>query len=331
MRFDEPGMAGSACRLTLRQASVAALLAALCWQCFIGEHAFAQQLYKYRGENGEWIYSDRPPGDKRIVEVRQLARAAVDGNVDVSHRFVGTTLELSARNDYHAPVEVYLEIATLRGLSYPDPDQQMVWVLPPRSITMLLQLDLLENGQAPFLEYGFRYIHGDPRARHSASEPYRAPFAVAKDYPITQAYPEVVTHTAPDSYHAVDIAMPIGTDVFAARGGIVFDVASTSFQAGMDLQRDGPAANVVRILHDDGTYAVYAHLNTNTVRVRPGDRVERGDYIADSGNTGYSSGPHLHFVVVRNVGMRVESVPITFLGPDSLGIPPVAGATLTAY
>jgi murein DD-endopeptidase MepM/ murein hydrolase activator NlpD len=125
--------------------------------------------------------------------------------------------------------------------------------------------------------------------------------------------------------------MPIGTDIVAARAGIVFDVAGTNFQAGLDMQRDGPAANVVRILHDDGTYAVYAHLNTNTIRVRPGDRVERGDYIADSGNTGYSSGPHLHFAVVRNVGMRIESVPITFLGANLQGVPPVSGALLTAY
>ena len=293
--------------------------------------AVAQELYKYRGENGEWIYSDRPPGDKRTVEVRRLERAVVGGIVDVSHNFVGTSLELTARNDYHAPVELFLEVAALRGLSYPDPEQQMVWVLPPRSKSTLLQLDLLENGQSPLLEYGFRYMPGDPSARHSPSEPYRAPFAVATDYPITQAYPDVVTHTGPDSYHAVDIAMPVGTGIFAARGGIVFDVASTNFHGGLDMQRDGPSANVVRILHDDGSYAVYAHLNTNTIRVRPGDRVERGDYIADSGNTGYSSGPHLHFVVVRNVGMRVESVPVTFLGPGLLGIPPVAGATLTAY
>lgn len=331
MRFDAPERAGSACQLTPKSAPVVALFIALCWHCSIGEFASAQQLYKYRGENGEWIYSDRPPGDKRTVEVRRLERVVVDGIVDVSHSFAGTSLELTARNDYHAPVELFLEIAALRGLGYPDPDQKMVWVLPPRSKITLLQLDLLENGQSPLLEYGFRYMPGDPSARHSPSEPYRAPFAVATDYPITQAYPDVVTHTGPDSYHAVDLAMPVGTDIFAARGGIVFDVASTNFQAGLDMQRDGPAANVVRILHDDGSYAVYAHLNTNTVRVRPGDRVERGDYIADSGNTGYSSGPHLHFVVVRNVGMRVESVPVTFLGPDSRGVPPVAGASLTAY
>jgi murein DD-endopeptidase MepM/ murein hydrolase activator NlpD len=324
-------MVGSACRLVLRLTPAAALCLALCWLWSINNPGFAQALYKYRGDNGEWIYSDRPPADNRSVEVRRLAQAIPDAIVDVAHTFVGTTVELVARNDYFAPVELYLEIATLRGLSYPDPDQQMVWVLPPRSKTTLMQLGLLENGQAPFLEYGYRYMPGDPRSRHIAPRPYRAPFAVAKDYPITQAYPEVLTHTGPDSYHAVDIAMPIGTDIVAARAGIVFDVASTNFQVGLDMQRDGPAANVVRILHDDGTYAVYAHLNTNTIRVRPGDRVERGDYIADSGNTGYSSGPHLHFAVVRNVGMRIESVPITFLGANLQGVPPVSGALLTAY
>ena len=88
---------------------------------------------------------------------------------------------------------------------------------------------------------------------------------------------------------------------------------------------------MVRILHDDGTYAIYAHLNTNTIRVKPGDRVERGQYIADSGNTGYSSGPHLHFAVVRNVGLRVESVPVTFLGANSVTVIPASGNLLTAY
>ena len=58
------------------------------------------------------------------------------------------------------------------------------------------------------------------------------------------------------------------------------------------------------MLHDDGTTAIYAHLQMDTIRVRPGQRVERGEYIANSGNTGFSSGPHLHFVVVRNAGFQ---------------------------
>ena len=148
---------------------------------------------------------------------------------------------------------------------------------------------------------------------------------------MSQAYPDVVTHQTPDSFYAVDLVMPVGTDIFAARDGIVFDVASDNFRGGLDRKRDGPKANVVRILHDDGTYAIYAHLNWNSIRVRPGDRIRRGQYIADSGNTGYSSGPHLHFAVVRNVGLKLESVPIRFQGANNAPVTPSSGMILTAY
>ena len=84
-------------------------------------------------------------------------------------------------------------------------------------------------------------------------------------------------------------------------------------------------ANFVQVLHDDGTYAIYAHLQLDTMRVRPGQRVARGEYIANSGNTGFSSGPHLHFVVVRNAGLRSESVPVTFAGPGGASVTPRTG------
>jgi murein DD-endopeptidase MepM/ murein hydrolase activator NlpD len=90
-------------------------------------------------------------------------------------------------------------------------------------------------------------------------------------------------------------------------------------------------ANFVQVLHEDGTYAIYAHLQLDTVRVKPGQRIARGEYIANSGNTGFSSGPHLHFVVLRNAGMRSESVPVTFAGPGGASVTPRSGQRLTAY
>jgi murein DD-endopeptidase MepM/ murein hydrolase activator NlpD len=98
-----------------------------------------------------------------------------------------------------------------------------------------------------------------------------------------------------------------------------------------DVEVDGPRANIVQILHDDGTYAIYAHLNWNSIRVKAGDRVRRGQYIADSGNTGFSSGPHLHFAVLMNAGMRIVSVPVTFQGKNESAIRPASGRALTAY
>ncbi|TDJ34523.1 MAG: DUF4124 domain-containing protein [Gammaproteobacteria bacterium] len=293
--------------------------------------ASGQALYKYQDENGDWIFSDRPPAEQQTVEIRDLPTGTRPPTVTITTRLVGREFQFIARNDYYAPVEVVLALDELTNIQYPAADQVMRWIVDPRSEFKLLALPAIGDGQEPAAIFRFISLLGDPRSRHNPQQPYRAPFAVASDYSITQAFPLGVTHNTADSRYAVDIAMPIGTNIHAARGGVVIEVASTNFRGGVDPARDVAAANIVRILHDDGTHAVYAHLNWNSIRVQPGDEVERGEYIADSGNTGFSSGPHLHFAVLRNAGMRMESVPIVFAGPNFAEIGPAAGDTLTAY
>ena len=291
----------------------------------------AQALYKYRGEDGEWIYADRPPVDGAVDEIRSLTPRLASSGVAVRHEIVGRSLRFSVRNDYYAPVEFILDFEAIRGLERPHPEARLHWVLPPQSDTSLLELGMLADGTAPHAEYRYSYAAGDPAAEHRPEEPYRVPFAVAADFPITQAYPHVTTHNTPDSKYAIDFAMPIGTDIFAARAGVVFDVVNGHYGGGTDLQRDLPRANVVRILHDDGTFAIYGHLSWRSIRVRRGQRVQRGEFIAESGNTGFSTGPHLHFAVVRNTGMAVESVPVQFLDVDFSAVNPAMGSVLTAY
>jgi murein DD-endopeptidase MepM/ murein hydrolase activator NlpD len=297
----------------------------------LGAVAAAQTLYKYRGDDGEWIYSDRPPDDGDIEETRDIASGDANGALDIEHASVGRSVQIVAHNKFHAPLEVEIEFSQISGVAYPHPDQSLRWVLPPRSDTVLLSLPLLDAIESPEVRYETRATIGDPDARHVPTALYRVPFALARDFQITQAYPAAQTHNTMDSVYAVDLSMPIGTDIFAARGGTVIDVTGTNFRGGLDRERDAPAANVVRILHDDGTYAVYAHLNWNSIRVRAGEKVERGEYIADSGNTGYSSGPHLHFAVIRNAGMQSVSVPVRFEGANSSTVVPATGNSLTAY
>jgi murein DD-endopeptidase MepM/ murein hydrolase activator NlpD len=290
-----------------------------------------QSLYKYQDENGEWIFTDRPPLGEQSAEVRDLPTGAKPPSVSITTRQVDGEFQFVARNDYYAPVEVVLALDELTNIQHPENDQVMRWIVDPRSEMKLLGLATTGGNPEPAARFRFISLHGDPRSRHEPQRPYRAPFSVASDYQITQAFPYGVTHGTVDSRYAVDIAMPVGTDIHAARGGVVFEVASTNFRGGTDPDRDAASANIVRILHNDGTHAVYAHLNWNSIRVKPGDEVERGQYIADSGNTGFSSGPHLHFAVLRNAGMRIESVPVVFEGPDSQGIKPTVGNVLTAY
>ena len=293
--------------------------------------AFAQTLYKYRGDDGEWIYADRPPPDGDDVEARFLKRQGGRGSLAVTHSVNGSGVQFVATNRFHAPVEVRLVFEMIAGFDYPHPDDDLRWVVPARSDLVLLDLPMLGSVGAPSIRYRYVYVPGDPGAQPDGRVTYRLPYAIGTSHSVSQAYPAARTHQTRDSWYAVDFAMPVGTDVLAARGGIVFDVAATNFRGGPDEERYANLANLIRILHDDGTYAVYAHLKRNSIRVSPGDRVAAGEYIADSGNTGFSSGPHLHFSLQRNTGMRVESLPVRFRAADGSSAQPKTGERLTAY
>jgi murein DD-endopeptidase MepM/ murein hydrolase activator NlpD len=183
---------------------------------------------------------------------------------------------------------------------------------------------------SPEVRYRWKAVLGAPGAQHLPHEPYRAPFAVGASYRISQAYPTRETHNTPDSEYAVDLALPDGTPIYAAREGTVINLRHDAFRgSASSLMLD--QANMVEILHDDGTIAVYAHLHWDSVRVQPGQHVRRGQYIADSGNTGFTTGPHLHFAVIRNAGLTPVSVPLQFSGPGGTAVTPQQDAMLTAY
>jgi murein DD-endopeptidase MepM/ murein hydrolase activator NlpD len=114
--------------------------------------------------------------------------------------------------------------------------------------------------------------------------------------------------------------MPEGTPVYAARGGVVVKIKDDSNRGGSSMKYDC-YNNYVLVRHDDGTLGHYCHLKKNGVQVKAGQRVKTGDWIALSGNTGFSSGPHLHFCVfkTRN-GRERDSIPIRFNAAEGDGL-----------
>ena len=287
---------------------------ALCGAVLIGfaaANVTAEALYTYRNESGELVFSDRPPDDGQTFA--QQARATSSNEppvVTIRVDQVRGGFELWAVNDCHCPAEVVLKLSDARAFEA-IPAAGVLGMVPARDSKKLMDLRAPSAaGLAPGFEFGF--VFGDPQAQHSPADGYRLPFAAGQRFMVSQAFPDAVTHVTPESQYAIDIVMPEQTAIYAARGGIVVEVAHSNFRGGEDWGKYGAKANVVKIMHADGSFALYAHLSWDSIRVRTGQRVRRGEFIAASGNTGFSTGPHLHFVVIRNAGLRSLSVPVVF-------------------
>ncbi len=219
--------------------------------------------------------------------------------------------QLWVDNDLSGPVEVRVSSAArASGL----PVQRL---LPTRGSHRLAQFD------APIrLRLQLEAVPGVPGA-HAQDVTYTLPLQLPQ-LRIGQLPEGRFSHSDEENRHAIDFAAPFGTPVLAARAGTVMQVAGEHADAPGRLKE----ANFVRILHADGSMAVYAHLQRGSLEVVPSQRVETGQVLARSGNSGYSSGPHLHFAVQVNAGMRLRSVPVRLVGPlGELRLPREADAS----
>jgi murein DD-endopeptidase MepM/ murein hydrolase activator NlpD len=289
----------------------------------------ADGLYKYRDAEGNWVYTDRQPDSVREYEQIPLADSVSPPVVRVVRRPAGSGVELVAENSCFCPAEVAVRLLEPKNVAGFE-GEVVRQVVPARRETVLAIVKPAVWDNPMSFGHEYRAVLGEPDVEHRPDAPYRAPFALAREFRVTQAYPTHVTHVDAASAYAVDFAMPVGTQIYAARSGTVIEVASQFFEASTDPKR-AARANVVRILHADGTMAIYAHLNWDSIRVRPGQTIERGEYIADSGNTGFSTGPHLHFAVIRNVGLHHESLPVQFAGASGAASAAITGAMLAAH
>ena len=111
---------------------------------------------------------------------------------------------------------------------------------------------------------------------------------------------------------AWDFVMDEGTKICASREGVVVQVKEDSNIGGPDVSFM-KHANRITVLHPDGSYADYVHLQQHGAIVSHGDQVVNGQIIGYSGNTGWSTKPHLHFQVYHAVKFGIETIPIKFL------------------
>jgi murein DD-endopeptidase MepM/ murein hydrolase activator NlpD len=277
--------------------------------------ASSTKVYRWTDRNGVVHYGDRIPAaakaqarDIRVIPVRAEPGAVVRLRVENDP---GGGYAAWADNTLAGPLEVMVRFTRSRNVAGdpPLPAEALVPALGSARVTHIAAIDPYHDGE---FELQLDAMPGDPNA-HPRDVVYQLPLR-QRAARIDQGYGGRFSHTDPQNRYAVDFAADLGTPVVAARDGVVMQVERDFDKAGLNLEKYGGRANFVRIVHDDGTMAVYAHLREGGVLVRVGQRVNAGQQIGLSGNTGFTTGPHLHFVVQVNRGMRLESIPVRIAG-----------------
>jgi len=260
------------------------------------------------------------------------------GRIDLEMRVDGNRVIEVAYNRFAVAVVLQWQETELVNVA-PLDDASGVAVLPPADKpngqsagVVLTTLVISDTTQAYHRMMQLHARFGDPQARPVAYA-YRLPYRAGKTFSVLQGFHGQFSHRGSNEY-AVDFDCPVATPVLAARPGIV--VASNAAAQGAGTTPDYleySRTNFVLVLHDDGTLGEYMHLAPSSIEVAPGQRIERGQEIALSGNTGYSSTPHLHFQVMTAAddGVSARSFPIRFAVSPRRVEEPVQGRSYPAW
>ncbi|MBM7456653.1 murein DD-endopeptidase MepM/ murein hydrolase activator NlpD [Oceanisphaera litoralis] len=304
-------------------------------------------IYRYQDANGMVHYTDN--------QLRAASHSSA--HQDAINRD-GVLVRVVEKKDGHyffalnrlpTQTELTFRFTQEKNVSIPDQMQQVIR-LPPREERFIGKLAAQAAGDWRY-DYGFAYsnhalrpagsdrkvqkIAGStlipsktvfnrslPPSTLSATIDLASP--VAGRYRVTQGFNGKFSHNKPSNRYALDIALPIGTPLYATRDGVVLVAVDHHVGGGLKAKYRGKA-NHLRLRHADGTMTLYAHLQTGSLQVKKGDKVKAGQRVAASGHTGYSSGPHLHLAVQVDHQGRRESIPFTLQGSY-----PIAGRWLQA-
>ena len=198
---------------------------------------------------------------------------------------------LYLQNHEFSSVSLFLELSLSNMTAVESPDH--IYIIPPNTEKYkLAELSRIKRGRNSYA-YTYKVVYGDiTQLVYDHNYIYDLPYAKGRAFSIVQGYNGKFTH---QNENALDFDMPEGTEIHAARGGRVIAVVQHFYESCL-LEECKKKANYVLISHADGTIADYSHIQYNGAKVAVGDSVNKGQLIAISGNTGYTRGPHLHFI-----------------------------------
>lgn len=182
-------------------------------------------------------------------------------------------------------------------------------VLVPSKKRVVLARLTADPGMPYRYNYSYQYYLGNTLVPPPATAyAYGLPFEQGKEYRLIQGSNGAFSHA---NKYALDFQMPENSVVCAAREGIVAEIKQDS-DTGCPTSACKSQGNYVVVFHEDGSYATYAHLRLNGSLVHLGQQVARGEAIGYSGNTGWSSAPHLHLDVAAPAEMERATLLIRF-------------------
>lgn len=231
-----------------------------------------------------------------LILVLQFAILFSQKNIKVYHEKKGDTLSLYIDNQEVYPMSLvfsgFPEVENMRAPEAFNTTQVMPAKSLKNKIAYFVIDDKTKGWRVKKIPGYLMYIGDVTLKTYDKEYKYDLPFRKGNSFNIYQGYGGSFSH---QNENSLDFTMPVGTEVVAAREGIVTDFVDTNSK-GCPTKNCIDQANYITILHPDGTFAQYYHLKQNGVKVNIGDQVNKGDIIGLSGNTGWSKGPHLHFV-----------------------------------
>lgn len=220
--------------------------------------------------------------------------------------------ELYLENNAYYDVSIKLVASKIMNLQASEPLPYFN-SYPARSRSKVIEFEIIDSKKASAFKTQYSTMIGRLNPNYDNNYLYALPYKRGQAFTLTQGFNGNATHKGKSAY-ALDFNLPIGSEVHAMRDGIVTALEEKHTEHGFSAEY-ASKANYIIIQHDDGTMAMYGHLNTNGVRVRLGERVYKHKFIGYSGNTGYSSGPHLHvhITAIKSFTTGANSIPFKFL------------------
>lgn len=246
-----------------------------------------------------------------LVLIAFSTGTAATGYVRTYYQQVSPTLfDFYADNENFCPYQIVLRFKGFTNHYASITNHPYYSVIPANTSSKYLFTYTNRTGEAP--EFNLETVIGDPyHVMESPDYPYILPYMEGKSYKVNQGYGTRFSHRGWLKY-SIDFGLKMGTPVCAARNGIVVAVKDINSRGGARRKYRG-FANYITVSHDDGTFAQYVHLRRSGSKVKVGDYVEAGQIIGYSGNTGRTTGPHLHFMIYKPVFGALETIPTRFL------------------